>query len=302
MLVKNVFWYFIDAQSSSELSSFSLNAAAAEKPFRACAKAAMQSMGFVNPVTQQADGHYIHAASGAFLLAVKEERKVLPAKAVNQQLALKMAAISEKEGRQLGSKERAELKDELIFSMLGQAFTVSDITYVIIDKQSNNLLIAANSNAAADAIAALLKASLTDFKFSVAQTEHEPQTVMTNWLLEQDALDFELHEQCELKADDETKAVVRLLRHDLNSAEIESHLRLGKKVVKLGLKYREQVQFLLDENMVLRRIKWLEELLEQQADTDDAQAAFDADFVLVVETMRHLLAVILESFGGKKEN
>ena len=83
--------------------------------------------------------------------------------------------------------------------------------------------------------------------------------------------------------------------------EIRGHLEAGKQVTQLGLIWSERVAFVLDEALVIRRLRFLDVVREtlRESGTDSPEAIFDAEFALMTGELALLLPRLLEVFGGE---
>ena len=70
---------------------------------------------------------------------------------------------------------------------------------------------------------------------------------------------------CELKAPDESRAVVRYTRHTLDPADLKRHLDNGLLPTKLALTWNDRVSLVLTESLALKRIALLDVVLESPA-------------------------------------
>ena len=73
------------------------------------------------------------------------------------------------------------------------------------------------------------------------------------------------------------------------------------EVTKLALTWDNNVSFVLDEEMGIRRLKFGETLQDQldDVDVDDAAAKFDAAFTLMTLELAKLIPGLLEAMGGE---
>jgi recombination associated protein RdgC len=87
----------------------------------------------------------------------------------------------------------------------------------------------------------------------------------------------------------------------LTGDEIRGHLEAGKQVTQLGLIWNERIAFVLDEALVVRRLRFLDVIRETLRDsrTDSPEAVFDAEFALMSGELALLLPRLLEVFGGE---
>lgn len=94
---------------------------------------------------------------------------------------------------------------------------------------------------------------------------------------------------------------MRCKRQDLTSGEIKNHLATGKLVTKLALAWQDKLSFMLDDKLVIRRLKF-EDLLQTQAEQDggdDALAQADATFALMMMTLAEFLPALYQVLGGE---
>ena len=84
---------------------------------------------------------------------------------------------------------------------------------------------------------------------------------------------------------------MRCRGQDLAGEEIATHLRAGKEVVKLALQWQEHLEFLLQEDLSLKRLRFADELIEEavESDAEDEAARFDAEFAIMALQLRELI-------------
>jgi recombination associated protein RdgC len=94
-------------------------------------------------------------------------------------------------------------------------------------------------------------------------------------------------------------AAVRCRRQDLESDEIREHLKSGKQVFQLGLTFDERLSFSLDEELVVRKLRFLDQVQDELGDaqTDSAVAELEARFALMSLELRRLFDNLQEWFG-----
>jgi len=92
-------------------------------------------------------------------------------------------------------------------------------------------------------------------------------------------------------------AIARCRRQDLDTDEIREHLRTGKQVFQLGLLFDDRISFVLGEDLILRKIKFTDVVLDEQADSPESAAAeMDANFALMALEYERLLGKLEEWF------
>ncbi len=119
---------------------------------------------------------------------------------------------------------------------------------------------------------------------------------MAHWLLTQEApVGFSIDRQCELKAVDESKSVVRYGRHPLDIDEVKQHVEHGKLPTKLALTWDDRVSFLLADNLQLKKINFPDSVLDQAGDED----SFDTDVAIATGELAKLIPDLIEVLGGE---
>lgn len=277
-----------------------LHEALQQHPARECGKLESETLGWAPPLGRQ--GQLLtHASGGCILICARRNEKVMPAAVVKEQLAQKVEAIETEEARKVGRKEQMDLKDELMIHLLPQAFTKSALTYAYIDTRNGWLLVDAASAKRAEELISLLRETLGTLPLRPLEVKHAPAAIMTGWLLGKvPSGEFQIMDQCELRDPTEEGGIVRCRRQELMGSEIQAHLDAGKQVVQLALEWNERIGFVLGEDLALKRLKFLDIIQEEAADTEaeDAAARFDVDFSLMSLELGRFLPRLIEAFGG----
>ncbi|MDP3010495.1 MAG: recombination-associated protein RdgC [Methylococcales bacterium] len=282
------------------LSAEELEEKLAVVAFRPCGSHEDFSLGWVSPVGKAAP--LVHSANGFMMICTKKEERVLPASVLNEMMLEKIAETEEAEGRKLSKKERAAIKDELIFELLPRAFTFSRKSYAYIDVQGGFLVVDSASANKAEDLLSLLRKCLGSLPAVPLNTVEKPIATMTEWLLTQETpKDVTIEDECELRSPEEAGGVIRCKRHDLSLPEIKNHLDIGKQVIKLAINWEDRLSFILDENLSVKRLKFLDLVQDQVTDTnaDDEAARFDVDFSIMSLELANFIPRLLEIFGGE---
>ena len=256
------------------------------------------SIGFSNPVSFSSE--MVYPAQNTWRISLKKEEKVLPAAVINEILDEKITEIREVEGRNVGRKEKNELKQIITDDLLPRALTKSSKTEAIIDTQYGFLLInQANSNRA-EMLLTKLRDALGGFEAKLPRTQQSPSSLMTEWLLRGRAEGhFDLDSDCELIGLGDAAPVVKISRHDLTVEEINNLLRSGKIVTQLGLSWRDRVRFVLTQDFTLKRIQFLDVIQEEAAaQADDIESLTFASQILMAETLSELITELIDHLGG----
>ena len=87
----------------------------------------------------------------------------------------------------------------------------------------------------------------------------------------------------------------------LDGDEVRAHLENAMSVTRLALDWEDQLSFMLDDELTIRRLRFGDDLKEKLDDDagDDRVARFDAAFSLMTLELSRLLPALLEAFGGE---
>jgi len=253
---KNVIVYRIEATWSQSLDQ--VEQGLATQRFVPCSPSQEKAAGWVEP-RGEAHGPLAESVAGQWLLEYMVETKTLPASVVRRKVEERAAQIEATTGRKPGKKEKKELKEDITLELLPMAFTRSARVAVWIDQAERRLVINSANAARADEVVTSLVKSLDGFAVALINTQIEPAAAMANWLLTQEPpAGFTIDRECELKASDDSKAVVRYAKHPLDIEEVQKHITDGKRPTRLALTWDDRVSFELTHGMLIRKIVFLE--------------------------------------------
>ncbi len=259
----------------------------------------LATRGFVSPFGR--DSEELTHQSGAFILVtIGGEDRLLPSVVVNEELAARLAKVSAKTGRRVGGKERKQLKEEVISELLPRAFIRPSRLSAYLDAEQGWLVIDTSSRKAAEEAVDQFRKAMGRFPAVPAAPEESPRIVMTDWLIHGKLPNgLALGDECELRDPAEAGALVRCRRQDLESDEVREHLPSGKQVFQLGLVFDDRVAFVLGEDLVVRKLRFLDDVVDQLDEdaVDSAKAELDARFALMSLELRRLFDKLHEWFG-----
>ena len=254
----------------------------------------MQSRGFVSPFGRN-EMAMSHSVGPALWLTLGGEDKILPAAVVNDALGKKIAEFENKEGRKLGGKARKRLKEDLVHELLPRAFVKPMRLDASLDLKIGFIAIDTSSRKSAEGFVTELRHALGSFAALPLNAEVSARSVMTAWISGEPLPDgFSLGEECELKDTIDGGAVVKCQNQELLSDEIKKHLDSGKQVTRLALVFRDHVSFVLGEDLVLRKLKFLDGAVDQLENTerDSLHAELDARFALMSGELSRLFEAL----------
>lgn len=294
-MFKNIIMYRIDPAWTSAATQVEDSLQSGR--FVECGASQEKSFGWVEP-RGVAHGPLLEVVAGQWIAKLMVETRALPASVINRKAQERVAQIEASTGRKPGKKETRDLKDDIRLELLPMAFTKQSSSLIWIDREARLLVIDAASQARADEVVTLLVQALPGFAASLINTQTAPAAAMAEWLLSQEApAGFSVDRECELKAADESKAVVRYARHRLDTEEVQQHVREGKMPTRLAMTWAERVSFMLTEGLQLKKLAFLDGVFETAAKNKDDN--FDADVAIATGELQKLLPDVLEALGGE---
>ena len=280
-----------------------LEAALASKPARPCASQELTTYGFVAPFGKGEDAPLVHVSGDYLLIAARKEERILPSSVVNDAVKEKVEEIETEQMRKVYKKERDQIKDEIIQAFLPRAFIRRSMIFAAIAPRLGVILVNSASAKRAEDLLSTLREVMGSLPVRPATVKIAPVATMTDWVKSQNAAEgFYVLDECELRDTAEDGGIVRCKRQDLTGEEIQLHLSTGKVVTQLALAWQDKLSFVLDDKMVIKRLKF-EELLQEQAAQDggdEAAQQFDASFQLMMMTFAEFLPVLFEALGGEE--
>lgn len=270
--------------------------------FKPCGPQEITRQGWVPPLGKHGE-QLVHSANGYHLIALRKEEKILPGPVIKEAVEEKAEVIEVEQGRKVRRKEKDEIKEQVTLEMLPQAFSRNRRSFAYLAPEDGVLVVDAGSAKQAEDLASTLRKSLGSLPVRPPAVEQAPAFTFTGWLNETIDLPgmIALGDECELKDPSEDGGVVRCKGLDLKADEIRNHLDAGMQVTRLAVTWDDNVSFVLDEELGIRRLKFGETLQDQldDVDTDDAVAKFDAAFTLMTLELSKLIPGLLEALGGE---
>ncbi|WP_151883333.1 recombination-associated protein RdgC [Pseudomonas putida] len=301
MWFKNLLTYRLTQEVPFEPEA--LEAALASKPARPCASQELTTYGFVAPFGKGEDAPLVHVSGEYLLIAARKEERILPSSVVNDAVKEKVEEIETEQMRKVYKKERDQIKDEIIQAFLPRAFIRRSMIFAAIAPRLGVILVNSASAKRAEDLLSTLREVMGSLPVRPATVKVAPVATMTDWVKSQQAAEgFHVLDECELRDTAEDGGIVRCKRQDLTGEEIQLHRSTGKVVTQLALAWQDKLSFILDDKMVIKRLKF-EELLQEQAEQDggdEAAQQFDASFQLMMMTFAEFLPVLFEALGGEE--
>ncbi|MFC3607463.1 recombination-associated protein RdgC [Stutzerimonas tarimensis] len=280
-----------------------LETALANKRARPCASQELSTYGFVAPFGKGEDAPLVHTSEGFTLIAARKEERILPGSVVRDAVKEKVDEIEAEQMRKVYKKEKEQIKDEILQAFLPRAFIRKSATFAAIAPSLGLILVDSSSAKRAEDLLSTLREAIGSLPVRPLSVKVAPSATLTGWVQAQQASEgFYVLDECELRDTHEDGGVVRCKRQDLTSDEITQHLGAGKQVTQLALAWQDKLSFVLDDKLVIKRLRF-EDLLQDQAEQDggeDALGQMDASFTLMMMTFAEFLPALFEALGGEE--
>ena len=265
---------------------------------RPCGPLELQTRGWVAPLGRGEAA--LEYGMGDFLwLTLGGEDKILPPATVNAALAEKVDKLAEQRGKPPGGRERRRLKEEVLNELMPRALARPIRLNGYCDRKTGWAVVDTSSRKQAEAFVSHIRATVDSFPAAPLDPGESPLATLTDWLAGGKMPEgWALGDECELKEPGGRGAVVRARRLELDSGEVREHLKTGKQASQLGLVVEERISFTLDENLVIRKLRFLEAATEalEESERDSAISESQARFALMSMSLRPLLATLEKTF------
>ncbi|WP_119328067.1 recombination-associated protein RdgC [Cysteiniphilum halobium] len=273
----------------------------AEHVFSPCSTSAPISMGWVSPIAP--DAPLVHAASGFMMVSFKIQEKMVPAGVIKEVLDEKVEEIELRESRKVKKKEKDTLKEEIYQSLLPRAFTRNTVINAYIDTQAGWLIVNASSAKKAEVLTVNLRKALGSLKIRIPELL-PVSMLLTQWLKTNEyPQDFTIEDQCVLQDNKDASGIIRCQRQNLFTDDILSLIDSGREVIQLGLSWQDQLSFVINDEFMLKSLKFLEVVQDKANDivSETKEERFDADFIIMAETLREFINSIMQIFAKESQ-
>lgn len=275
-------------------------AALASNPLRDCGPLESFTCGFVSPYGPASDSLTL-SINGATFFTIGKQEKLLPAAVLNEAVSKRIRDSAESNGRPLGLRARKRIKAEVLDQLLPRAFVRPSRINGYMDTGAGWVVLDTASRKAAETVLTQLRHALGSFPALPLITDNAPRILLTQWLAHDTLPDgFEFGDECELR-DPTGGAIAKCSRQQVENNEVKEHLRSGKQVFRLGLVYRDRLSFVLDDALVLRKLRLLDIAMENlEQECEDATAELQARMALMAGELHPLLSAIASVFGAER--
>lgn len=292
-MFRNLRFYRVEGAWSD--SEDALSEDLAKAAFEPCGPFTERSSGFA-PIAPERSESLARRVNGADLFRLRVQSRVLPHAVVNEELEVRTEEFRERTGEAPHGREKRRLKAEVRDELMPKALLRSDRTWAYFDLKEKLLAVDAAQDAAAERLLRRLQAANELLQFRPLQFKQPFADLLNGIFLGGAPETFAVGGECRMQDAVDKASVVRWVNFDLTDRSIRDHVASGMRLTHLAFIYDNIMSCVVNENGVFTKIRFLGVDDEGEA-LDDAQAAMDAEFVLLTGTLRRLLRDVGKLLG-----
>lgn len=247
--------------------------------------------------------HFSRLVMGQMLVQFKIETRKVPGSALKAAVKSECDKREQQTGRKIGKKERREITEDQHLMLLPKVLPTEKQVQVWIDPTHGWIVINTPSQSVSDRIITALVTALDKLELQTLCLARSAGAVMTEWLsLQEGPAAFSLDRTCELKACDESKAIVRYTNSTLDTENLREHIKQGKVCSSLALTWNDRISFVLTDKFKIKKVKFLDVIqTERDENEDDGREPADADLFIMATELHSMLSELVEAFGGEEK-
>lgn len=244
---------------------------------------------------------HVHAERFTFgisdltLFAFISKEKQLPASVIASACAKEYRKFADRNGRPASRKEKQEIKDDVVQSLLPHAFVLEKVTRCYVDNESGMIVINTGSGSRAEEILSLLRKAFGSLHVRPWFPDCDPRYVMTSWLREQ-SLPEGFGQNFAVTLDDRGKSEAIFKNIPLGSTEVQAALSAGHMVSKIALTF-EHVEFTLTDWLQVGAIT-PSDTYKAELDGEDESDRLASELFLFAQWIRNLMTAVDAAMAG----
>ena len=149
---------------------------------------------------------------------------------------------------------------------------------------------------AAERFVRRLQAAIDTVNFKPLEFEQPAHDFLNRVFLSGTPAEFAVGRECRMQDAVDAAAVVRWSNFDLSDHSIRDHVANGMRLTHLAIVYDNVMSFVLSENGVISKVKFLG-MDDDNEDHADPLAELDAEFVLITGTLQRMLGDLRKVLG-----
>ena len=279
------------------VSETDLAQALEQAAFKPCNAYSEQSYGFEPPVgTQQRS--LARRLSGADLVQLRHQTRVLPAAVVKESLAERIIEFTKRTSREPSRKEKRELKEETYGELLPKALLRSDWIKGFYLRDEKVLVLATPTAKIAEQFLNTLREALGSLQATPLVFKKPTKTLLHDIFMGKSQSRFNLGRECRMKDPSEKGSNVSWLDMDLADSSVRKHVNDGLVLDRVGMQFDGIARLVLDEENVVRKLRFLGLEALDELEDEDPLMRHDAEFTIEVGFANKFLEALKESLGG----
>jgi len=269
--------------------------------FRPCGPYTELSSGWEAPADELPD-LLCRRLSGADLLQLRSQNRVLPAAAIREALEERVVDWEERMQEKPSARQQRKLKAELREELLPKALLKSERVRGFYIHKYAVLVIDAASETKAERFLDRLRGAFGSLEAVPVNYSKPVSDWLNSLFLGGSSEGFDLGRECRMQEPTLGGAVVNWKDIDLADTSIRQHVTDGMKIERLALQYDDVLTCVMDQNGVLTKLKLVgSEGSAADGDVADeigALAKMDAEFVLLSATLANMLESLKTELGN----
>jgi recombination associated protein RdgC len=188
-------------------------------------------------------------------------------------------------------------------TLLPRAFSKFTRLYAYIDTRHQWLVVGSANEKKIELLLSLFRKSITENVHSFELNKLSPVT--TYWLKQQNYPNaFSIEKSCMLQDPEQQNRVMRCQQQDLSTQAIQAFIKEGYEVKQLALCWQDIIRFVLVDNFSLQSVRFEDQVIAQskEMEPETRQQQFDADFLIMTDTLAGLLKDLLNVFVKSLKN
>jgi len=293
-MFRNIRFYRLDGTwpESEEALSTSLEQAG----FEPCGPLTERSSGWV-AIDPDTSDSLARRVNGADLIRLRSQSRVLPTAVINEELEARIEDYRKRMQEAPTPREKRRLKAEARDELMPKAMLKSDRIWGYIDLKEKVLGIDTALDSVAERFLRRMQASLDGINIRPLQFMKPVDELLSGIFFEDAPRQFSLGRECRMQDLGDAASKVRWTDFDLSDKSIRDHVANGMRLTHLSIVYDNIMNFVMDENGVLTKLKFVG-MDDDNEGLADPLARQDAEFVLVTATLRNLLGDLKKQLGG----
>src|SRR5210317_2094641 len=293
-MFRNVRFYSLDGEWPESEDALSENLQKAG--FEPCGPFTERSSGWVIIDADSSDA-LARRVNGADLFRLRSQSRVLPHAVINEELEARIEEYRERTGEAPPPREKRRLKAEARDELLPKAMLKSERIWGYFDLKEKVVGIDAAQESAAERFLRRLQASNDRMELQPLKYRQPFDELLTKVFLGGAPGQFAVGRECRMRDAADTASIVRWANFDLSDRSIRDHVAHGMHLTHLEIVYDNVMSFVMNENGVLTKLKFLG-MDDDGEDHDDPLARLDAEFVVITGTLRNLLGDLRKLLGN----